>query len=152
MNASYVHHAETRPLEPDDLEPILQHLAQEYERGAVRWRVTEGQGPNTAFVIDGHVVAAGGFQLCHAGMADPWLVVAPRGASHFRPLYRAIVAWLAAQINAYGLHRLQAGVRADDRKAIVLLQHLGFHYEATMEQFGPDRSHYYLYAWVRRDS
>lgn len=151
MPTTYVHQAETRPLVAEDIEPVIQHMRLESERAAIRWRATEGQGPNTAFLIDGQVVAAGGFQLCHPGMADPWLVITAEGKKHFRPLYRAVVAWLIEQRDAWKLHRLQAIVCYDDETGRRLLQHLGFHYEGTAEQFGPDRKNYYFFAWVRRD-
>jgi hypothetical protein len=145
----HVHHADTRPLTPDDLEAILPYVALESDRAAIRWRVLL-EGPNTAFLIDGRVVAAGGFQLHNLGTAEPWLATTPEGRANFRPLYRAIVAWLIEQIEAWRLHRLQAIVRCDDEKARVLLEHLGFTYEGTARQFGPDRADWYVYAWVRR--
>jgi hypothetical protein len=149
MQSAYVHHAETRPLQADDIELILPHLALESERAAVRWRV-QMEGPNTAFLIDGQVVAAGGFQLHNLGTGEPWLVITPEGKQYFRPLYRAIVSWLIDQVEVWRLHRLQAIVRHDNAKALTLLIHLGFEYEGTARQFGPDRADYYLYAWVRR--
>jgi hypothetical protein len=151
MPTTYVHHATTRPLEAEDLEPVIQHLPLASERAAIRWRVTQGQGPNTAFLIDDQVIAAGGFQLCHAGVGDPWLVMTPEGKQHVRPLYRAIVAWLLEQLEVWQIHRLQSAVHRDNLKAMALLWHLGFHCESTLQQFGPDRTDYYLYAWVRRD-
>jgi hypothetical protein len=142
--------ADTRPLRRAELWPIMAHLPAT-DQDAIRWRVSSGLGPSTAFLIDGQAMAAGGLTMCHAGMADPWLVITPAGRAHFRPLYRAMVAWLAAQIETLRLHRLQAAVRHDDVKAIRLLQHLAFAREGIARQFGPDRADYYWYAWTRKE-
>lgn len=142
--------AETRPLEEGDIEPVIAHLGKESDRAFIRYRRLL-EGPSTAFLIDGQVVAAGGFSMVHLGVADPWLVITREGKTHFRPLYRAVVQWLIAQRSAYGLHRLQAFPRADDQPAIRLLQHLGFGVEGVARQLGPDREDYYMYAWTKRD-
>ena len=138
----------TRPMTTDDLPAVLPYAATDVDRTCITWRL-EMLGPNTVFLIEGQLAAAGGFQLHHAGVGEPWLVVAPQGRRYFRQLYRAIVRWLAEQIEQQGIHRLQAITRFDDVKAVCLLVHLGFTYEGTLRQFGPDLADWTCYGWVK---
>ena len=141
--------AAMRPLTSADLALIEPCVADPFEREAIAYRITQLDGPNIGIWWQERLAAVGGFQVHHAGVAEPWLVFTPHGKAHLRPVYRAIVQWLRQQIVAYALHRLQGIARYDNTGSQRLLQHLGFTYEGTCRQFGPDRSDYHWYAWVR---
>ena len=141
--------ATVTPLTPAILGPVHTAIADPFEREAITYRVTQLPGPNIAMWWQGELLGVGGLQLHHAGVAEPWLVFTDAGRAHLVPLYRAIVRWLREQIAALALHRMQGIARYDNDGSMRLLEHLGFTYEGTCRQFGPDRSDFHWYAWVR---
>ena len=139
---------EVRPCEPEALERVIEWLPLESSRAEVRWRVLL-DGSN-AIAYDGdEPIAAGGFQLVNRGVGEVWLALTPYARLRFRAVYRAILTWMQEQAAAYRIHRFQTITPASAAPAQRLLLHLGFDYEATLKQFGADRSDWYMYAMVK---
>jgi len=96
----------------------------------------------------GRVVACYGCVLASPGRGVLWIVVAPLQERHAIGLVRQMRRALAATIRTYGLWRVEMMVYPDKRKAVALIEHFDFCWEARLEGYGPQGEAMDLYAWV----
>ena len=93
----------------------------------------------------GVVLGVGGFKLLNENTAWVWLDFTPEARVQIRIVYHVIVEWMQIFVKNHGLRLLMAAVRPLFTEAIMTIEHLGFHKEATMPNFFGDQSaHLYL--------
>lgn len=80
----------------------------------------------------------GGFRMITSSVAWCWIDLSDECGKHIIPAYRVISEWIGIFAKEHNIRRLQAFVRKDYLEGIRLMQHLGFEYESTMEDFFPD--------------
>tara|TARA_R100000234_G_scaffold56764_1_gene34249 strand:- start:2181 stop:2603 length:423 start_codon:yes stop_codon:yes gene_type:complete len=100
-------------------------------------------------IFDEQPVAIGGIHTLWDGVAEGWFVIGSLGKSYPLHLARVVKRMVNIIIEENNLFRLQASVCLNDKKAVRFIKWLKFQQEGIMSKFGPDKSDYYRYAWVR---
>ena len=104
----------------------------------------EDKGPAFTLKHKGEIVASAGFYVLWPGVAEAWMVTTPL-------VYKYPVLFIKETINVFKkvyamekFYRIQATVRATDRRAVKFLEHLGFEIEGYLRKYGPDRSDHFV--------
>ncbi len=131
---------ERRHLELFDLgDPELKAQVAELGRPSL-WR--------SAFAPGG-MLAIGGLVIIARGVAEVWLAPSQLARRYPLALTQAAGRFLDQAWRELKLHRLQAGVLAQNRRACRWIELLGFAREGVMRKFGPQGQDFVLYAKVR---
>lgn len=124
-----------RPLEIKDLETIqiddsLKNVLRSYieVRGTTHARIGE---------IDDKPVFACGICPFWPGVAEVWIRVFDE--THAIGIIRAGKELLRDLCKDFGLHRLQATIREDDKKTLKFDQHMGFFIERDIPEYYSDK-------------
>jgi hypothetical protein len=98
------------------------------------------------------LIALGGLEMMWPGVAQSWFLLKP-GAfqGYVHRLVRTLKRRLDETIAQASLHRIEANVVCGHAAACRLVECLGFLFEGRRRRFGPDRSDYDLYAWVKEE-
>lgn len=115
---------------------MLEEFAQEHMR----------RGGGYSMVDDGKIIACGGVDVVWQGVGEAWTILSRHIEQHKLSLHRTTRCFLDNLIHMRRLHRVQAHVLKADERAVRWINALGFHAEAVLESFGPNREDYILYA------
>jgi hypothetical protein len=103
-------------------------------------------GPAFTGLVDGHIVACGGFVNQWPGRAIGWIDIAPTAGRHFAAIHKACMRFFKSEACNY--RRIETYVREN---AIAIRWHwqMGFICEAWLPAFFPDGSAAFLFALLR---
>lgn len=127
------------------------HVQECLEKGYIKKELADRivsilPGKNAA-LRNGSVLAMGGMTKVWPGVGVAWLTVMPGAKFHPVRLVRNAFDLICDAVEDYKLHRLHIEVKADDPKAVRLARMLGFEYESTMRNYGPDGADYMMMTW-----
>ncbi len=131
----------------------MAYVRQNPFEGAVKdYPYMEVPDENTYCVIyESVIVAVGGLQVKWQGVGLFWLMMTAdckkNGIHGLRALF-AIKEKVEELVKNNNLHRGEAAIRTDFRKAIAMIESLDFEREGLMRQYGPDKADSYLYARI----
>jgi RimJ/RimL family protein N-acetyltransferase len=139
------------PFHPAHLEMIEAHeLTKRTPAQLAEWKsiiVAQAQaGTAITAYLHGRPVACFGFMKIWSGVAEMWLLIVERGRKYGKSLTRAALTVRDFAVLSNNLHRLQITVRCGDIRAVKWAQAIGFDQEATLHQYGPDQSDFYIFA------
>ncbi len=84
---------------------------------------------------EGKPLGIGGFRLINLTTAWCWVDQCDLAGEHITTFYRTMKEWLDIFAKEHKIKRAQAYIETDFEQAIRLVQHLGFEYESTMQNF-----------------
>jgi len=105
-------------------------------------------------LADGEPVFAGGVVNLQWSRGEAWMLPTPWFRNNVRTCFRFIKKMVPEMARAGGFKRLQATcsiIKADalaEIKAVRTVSHLGFLYEGTMKQYGPNGETCHMYARI----
>lgn len=107
--------------------------------------------PSDSFTctFDNEIVAVGGIVDYWQGVGEAWLIMTKQSKKHdiFGIIaFSAIEKKLNELIVEHNLRRVEAGVRTDSKKAIRLIEALGFQKEGVKVRHTPDKCDMIMYA------
>jgi hypothetical protein len=106
------------------------------------------KGPSFTGLDDGVVVGAAGLLFLIPGVAEAWMILPKVGDGLQRRFTaRTCQQWLGNMAALHGLRRIQARVDLTQPAHVRFINWLGFVYEGTLTQFGPEGQSYGMYAW-----
>lgn len=113
-------------------------------------------GPKYTLLIDHRPAAAGGIARLWGGVGEAWVMMGDLGRKHFVTTHRAIRKQFNNLSEPYypgfslpEFHRVQAAIPEDFPVGMRFAESFGLKCEAVLQQYGPDRTDFYLYAKVR---
>ena len=86
---------------------------------------------------DYFIVGVGGFRRFWSGVYEGWL--AARSYEVFFQHKLQVIKFIKNQITKLNAHRIQATILSDSSRDRSFVEFLGFHYEATLLSYGPDK-------------
>ena len=104
----------------------------------------EGKGPAYTLFRDGEIVASAGFYVLWPGVAEAWMICTPLIFKYPLAFVRAVKEVFKNIDKLSIFTRIQATVRASDKRAVKFLEHLGFHKEGFMARYGPDGTDHFM--------
>lgn len=115
---------------------VLAQFAQEHAKRGQGYSMVEG----------GCIVACGGVDVVWKGVGEAWTILS-RHIDRFKlSLHKSALRCIGEVTETYRLHRVQAHVIKGDEKAMRWINRLGFHPEAVLTAYGPNREDYIVYA------
>lgn len=99
---------------------------------------------------DDQVIGVGGLVEIYPHLAEAWIVLLRN--QEYSPLAytrKIIKMWNKILSDHPRFERIQATVNEDFEQGIRFLDYLGFENEGLMKKFGPDKSNFYRYAYIR---
>ena len=140
---------EFRPATQEDLDYVRQNPFE----GAVKdYPYMQCPDENTyAVLYEGALVAVGGLYVKWQGVGVLWLMLTDeckKDGVHALRALEAIKEKTNYLIEANGLWRAEALVRVEFKKAIKMIQYLGFKRESEMEKCFPDKTDGFMYVKV----
>lgn len=108
-------------------------------------------GEHAKLYIDDELIAAGGINQHWPGVGDVWLIVTPWGSLYRKTLYKTLKKGFHNWVERMGFWRVECVIKAEKiyGPSLRLVSHLGFVFEGTQTMFGPDKSDYHRYAWLK---
>lgn len=138
------------PYEEGDFERILHHVPTWGRLGEQLPQPNPAQA-YSAWGADG-LIACAGLDLMWPGVAQAWAMFMPSIPQYYpQSIVRSIRRHLAGLIEEHSLWRVEAHAHAGTPMACKLLEVLGFHREVLKRKYGPDKSDFWLYAWLREE-
>lgn len=104
-------------------------------------------GYSVTVLYDGQPIACGGVVTLSAGVGTAWLQIDKRVSGEYllvKNLFCLAEGIIHVAMEKFDLRRVQASCFMDNPKAIKFLRRLGFHFEGTMRNFGPNGE----WAWL----
>ena len=101
-------------------------------------------------IENGHVIASAGVYPMWDGVGEGWFIAADKLEAHHLGVARQLKNGLRQIAEEQALHRIQAAVRSDWKKAIRLVRFLGMEHEGLMRQYSADGADYERYAWLQK--
>lgn len=104
-----------------------------------------------AVEYEGDLVAVGGIYIRWPGVGLFWLILTADCKKEDVHGIRALCAirdWIDEAIKENGIWRAEANIRPDFKKAIEMIEWLGFKKECTMEKYFPDKTDAILYSRI----
>jgi hypothetical protein len=132
-----------RPYRVEDWAEIVDSYQAEFLQNSTP--VTSG--PAYTYELDGKPVIAGGICPYWPGVGLGWIAASPAMREH--PVLMGRLAWKIFKKILPDFWRVEAVARADRPEAHTFLIRLGFKPEGLAQQYGPDRSDFVRFAWVR---
>ena len=120
--------------------PHFRKVCEVYERHGGAYTMLSPEG----------IVCIEGVSPIWPGVAVAWSLTSDLIFKYPKSYYKATKQFMAAIIEDWKIHRLQATTYADDQVACNWLKHLGFEREGVMRSYGPDRSDHIMYAKVNQ--
>ena len=99
---------------------------------------------------NGHVIASAGVYPMWAGVGEGWFIAADKLEANHIGVARQLKNGLRQIAEEQALHRVQAAVRSDWKKAIRLVRFLGMEHEGRMRKYSADGADYERYAWLQQ--
>lgn len=100
-------------------------------------------GTAVSAVLEGEIIASGGFVVQRPGVAFAWAALSQEAGRHFLALHRAARRLFAQQRS---LKRIEAVSGVDFAQGCRWLELLGFTYEKRLSADGPNGEDHFLYA------
>jgi hypothetical protein len=132
----------------EDYDQLAPCLPSDVARDGVLARLHH-PGLHLAIMADGKLLACAGITLLWTGVGEGWFWGLPGLSGHRLGVARALHTWTPRLMALLGLHRLEVIVRTDYAKGVRLINWLGFNFESTRVQYGPDRADYHVYTYLR---
>ena len=110
------------------------------------YKVMEGEHSCT-LLVDGVPVICAGIVLITTGVGEVWTIT-DKIADRYPILLHKTVLQLLKKLDDLGFHRLQS-ICSMWGNTFKWLEKLGFEYEGTMRQFGPNKEDYCLYGRIK---
>ena len=98
---------------------------------------------------DGNVVGVGGLVEIYPHLAEAWLVLPKHRGVGLGTTRKILKIWNKMLSDRRKYERIQATVHQQFEEGIRFLDFLGFTNEGLMQKFGPDKSNFYRYAYIR---
>ena len=98
---------------------------------------------------DGKVIGVGGLVEIYPHLAEAWLVLKTDRDKSLGTTRNILKIWNKILLDRRNYERIQATVHQDFTDGIRFLDYLGFINEGLMQKFGPDKSNFYRYAYIR---
>jgi len=98
-------------------------------------------------LVDGHPVFAGGVVNLQWNRGEAWILPTPYFRKNIRVCYKYLRDLLPVLFVEGGFRRIQA--TCSIMVSPLLFKHLGFEYEGTLRQFGPEGETCFMYAKVK---
>lgn len=136
-----------RPYRPSDWQLINDSLQAEFAPFREEHCVMDVEHAAT-YEMDGIPVAAGGVATYWPGVGMAWIIANERMREHPFRFGRAIKTIFDYQIKP-AFWRIEAVVKLDRHDIHRMMTHLDFRPECIAKYYGPDRSHFMKYVWVR---
>lgn len=121
-------------LTSEHLEKIRGGVSSELEKESEKSYFSEGSAAYCV-LADGVPVIAGGIVSLQWKRGEAWLQATPFFRAHLKTCVRAIRNVLPMMAVDHGFRRVQATCVSG--VSVSLIRHLGFSYEGTMQEFGP---------------
>lgn len=105
--------------------------------------------PAITFLLGGEPISIfGGLQIC-PGNLQIWGLCSEKVRARPIAFFKALKLMLDFYATEKKMHRIQMSVIESYREGQRFAEALGFSYEGTMTNYGPDGSNYFLYARTR---
>ena len=99
---------------------------------------------------DNKVIGVGGLVEIYPHLAEAWIVLLRnRGLPGLAYTRKILKMWNKILVDHPRFERIQATVNEDFKEGIRFLDYLGFVNEGLMKKFGPDKSNFFRYAYIR---
>jgi hypothetical protein len=116
---------------------------------AKRFQDQASAGQAYTALVHGRVCGVGGIAQVWHGVGEAWTVLHKMAKNNPFGLTREVKRKHASIMDALKLHRVQCFCKTSDTMAGRWAEVVGFTYEATLPQYGFDRSDYDIYSIVR---
>jgi hypothetical protein len=100
-------------------------------------------------LMNGKPIFAGGIVINWPGCGHAWMLPSIHVKDHPVSVYKYTEMMIEKYMEENNLHRVQADVQANDKKANNFVVQLGFQFEGLMRAFWTDKSDYFRYARIR---
>jgi len=134
----------------DDLKAILHETPE-----AALWQHIPAEsfellakGDSVTGLYGTRIVGCGGIVLQWPGLAEAWLAITPLARLYPIHTFRWTKRFVEHYTRYRQLRRLQIHVNAEYPLALKFATTLGFHYEASLKNYGPNGETFYLMARV----
>lgn len=104
------------------------------------------QGPAITMLANEVPVAMGGVSILWNGVAENWALTTVLVDRYPVWFHKTVLKLHRNTAEAFGLHRIQSTVRADNEKAVSWHRALGFEKEGLMKGYGMDQADYWMMA------
>ena len=98
---------------------------------------------------DGEVVGVGGLVEIYPHLAEAWRVLKKNRGASLGTTRNILKIWRKLLYSRPKYERIQATVHQEFEEGIRFLDFLGFTNEGLMQKFGPDKSNFFRYAYIR---
>jgi len=99
-------------------------------------------------IENGHIVASAGVYPMWDGVGEAWFIASDKLQKKHFGIVRELKNGLLRIATEKKLHRIQAAVRSDWKKAIRMAVFVGMSNEGTMKKYSADGADYERYAWL----
>jgi hypothetical protein len=101
-------------------------------------------GHAVSAILHGRPVACFGAVRIWTGVEEMWCLMEERVRKYPKTLTRAAILYSDYRVSSQNLHRLQITVRCEDARAVSWANLIGFHVEALMNKYGPDKADFFM--------
>ena len=93
-------------------------------------------------------VACGGVAVHWPGVGELWMLRGSCASDHPVSMVKAARGVVEDAVTRFNLHRIQAAVEEQDRRALMFIESLGFVFEGRLRAYGPGKEDHLMFARV----